>query len=93
MTTRELTREIERLNTIKEMISKMKKEADEIESNIKDLMNEEEVSEIVLDDYIVRYQDIESNRLDTAKFKREMNNVYISYLRTVSSKKFTITVC
>lgn len=56
---------------------------------IKHQMGEDEL--LTLEDYIVRYTKIESDRFAVKEFKEVHPKMYKAFLRTSSSRRFTIT--
>ena len=90
MSTREITYQIEALKEWEEMMEEAKAEADAIRDSIKQEMLERGTEELECGQYIVRYQTIVSNRFDSSAFKRTMPDVYKSFIRQGTSRRFSI---
>lgn len=54
-------------------------------------MTKKNVSELEVDVFTVRYTDCSSERFDTDSFKRTHEELYKQYLKTSSTKRFSIT--
>ena len=91
MSTSEITYQIEALKEWEEMMEEAKAEADAIRDSIKQEMLERGTEELECGQYIVRYQTIVSNRFDSSAFKRTMPDVYKSFIRQGTSRRFSIT--
>lgn len=92
MTQIALTHRIEELNEIEAMIEELKAEAENIKDVIKNEMTEQNLEEMIVGDYIVRWVDVLSSRFDTKRFKVEMGEkLYKNYCKEVASKRFTIS--
>ena len=90
MSTSEITYQIEALTEWEEMMEEAKAEADAIRDSIKQEMLERGTEELECGQYIVRYQTIVSNRFDSSAFKRTMPDVYKSFIRQGTSRRFSI---
>lgn len=92
MTQIALTHRIEELNEIEEMIEELKAQAENIKDVIKNEMTEQNLEEMIVGDYIVRWVDVLSSRFDTKRFKVEMGEkLYKNYCKEVASKRFSIS--
>ena len=65
-------------------------EADALRDAIKQHMLAEGTEELEAGQYMVRYQNIVSNRFDSSAFKKLMPDVYKSFIRQSTSKRFSI---
>ena len=92
MTQIALTHRIEELNELEEMIETLKAEAESIKDVIKNEMTEQNLEEMIVGDYIVRWVDVLSSRFDTKRFKQTMGeDVYKAFTKEVASKRFSIS--
>ena len=87
----ELLTKIELLNKYEAMMEELKAEADTIRNTIKAEMEAREVEELIAGQYIVRYTAVLSNRFDTTAFKKVMPEIYKTYTKQVSSRRFSIS--
>jgi predicted phage-related endonuclease len=73
---------------IQKMIDELQAKANAVKKSIIVDMGGAEVIEA--DIFTIRYQTIISNRLDTATFKKEHNDLYSEYLKESTAKRFTV---
>ncbi len=90
MANNELLDKIEEIKALEELIEEAKMEADTLRDSIKQLMLNENTEEMEVGQYMVRYQTIVSNKFDNSSFKRLMPDVYKSFIRQTTSKRFSI---
>ena len=90
MATNELLNKIEALNEWESLMEEAKAEADAIRDEIKQYMLSAETEELEVGQYMVRYQSIVSNRFDSSAFKKALPEVYKSFIRQSTSKRFSI---
>ena len=77
--------------TYEEIIDDAKAKVEALKDSIKQKMTDEDLSEIVTSNHVVRWIDVLSSRFDTKRFKEEMGeDAYNFYTKQVASKKFTI---
>lgn len=86
----EITKKIEELKALEELIEEAKAEAEALTDSIKQEMLERNVEEMEAGQYIVRWTAVLSQRFDTTSFKKVMPEVYKAYLKQVSSRRFSI---
>ena len=90
MSTIEITKKIEELKALEELIEEAKAEAEALTDSIKKEMLERNVEEMEAGQYIVRWTAVLSQRFDTTSFKKVMPEVYKAYIKQVSSRRFSI---
>ena len=91
MTNTLLLNKIEELNELEGMIEEIKAQAEAIKDDIKAEMNERNVDEMMVEDYIVKYIDVLTTRFDTKRFKEQLGEaIYNAFTKQVSSKRFSI---
>ena len=86
----EITKKIEELKALEELIEEAKAEAEALTDSIKQEMLERNVEEMEAGQYIVRWTAVLSQRFDTTSFKKVMPEVYKAYLKQVSSRRFSL---
>lgn len=64
--------------------------AESIKDSIKKEMDDRGVSELEVDEHIVRYRDVLTSVFDKTAFKKKYEELYSLYLKQVQSKKFAI---
>ena len=90
MATNELLNKIEALNEWEALMEEARAEAEAIRDSIKQEMLERGTEELEVGQYMVRYQSIVSNRFDSSAFKKALPEVYKSFIRQSTSKRFSI---
>ena len=92
MSNNEITAKIDALKALEDLIEEAKAEAETLRDSIKQEMLNRETEELTAGQYIVRWTPVLSQRFDSTAFKKVMPEVYRSYLKQVSSRRFTISV-
>ena len=90
MANNELLNKIEALNEWETLLEEAKAEAEAIRDELKAEMLQRNTEELECGQYILRYQTIVSNRFDNSAFKKLMPDVYKSFIRQSTSKRFSI---
>ncbi len=90
MATNELLNMINELNSWEALMEEARAEAEAIRDSIKQEMLERGTEELEVGQYMVRYQSIVSNRFDSSAFKKALPEVYKSFIRQSTSKRFSI---
>ena len=90
MATNELINKIEALNEWEALMEEARQEADAIRDSLKQELLNRNTEELEAGKYIIRYQSIVSNRFDSSAFKKLMPDVYKSFIRQSTSKRFSI---
>ena len=90
MANNELLNKIEALNEWEALLEEAKAEAEAIRDELKAEMLQRNTEELECGQYIIRYQSIVRNRFDSSAFKKLMPDVYKSFIRQSTSKRFSI---
>ena len=91
MTKKEMICVAEEIQELVAFAEEIKAEIETKQDILKNYMIENNLEVLDLDTYFVRYCQLISNRLDSNRMKRELPDLYKSYLKAVESKRFTIT--
>ena len=91
MANNELLNKIEALNEWEALMEEARAEADAIRDSLKQEMLMRGTEELEVGQYMVRYQSIVSNRFDSSAFKKALPEVYKSFIRQSTTKRFTIS--
>ncbi len=91
MANNELLNKIEALNEWEALMEEAKAEAEAIRDEIKQHMLTTDTEELEVGQYIVRYQTIVTNHFNSSAFKKALPDVYKSFIRQGTSKRFTIS--
>ena len=79
---------IEQLESIKADIKLLEERKNECENKLKQLLGEHEAGRI--DDVVVTWKNVTSNRIDTNRLKKEKPEIYEQYLKSSSYRRFEI---
>lgn len=86
----ELKKQIADYQSIAAQIADLEKAKEAIAEKIKKHMGENELEQI--DNIVIRYQTITSRRFDTKEFQKSHERLYKNFLKTSTTKRFSITV-
>lgn len=90
MSTTEIASKIEALKELEALIEEAKAEAEALRDEIKTEMLNRNTEEMEAGQYIVRWTPVLSQRFDSTAFKKVMPDIYKSFTKQVSSKRFSI---
>ena len=90
MATIEITSKIEALKELEALIEEAKAEAEALRDEIKTEMLNRNTEEMEAGQYIVRWTPVLSQRFDSTAFKKVMPDIYKSFTKQVSSRRFSI---
>ena len=91
MSKNEIITKIETIRELEDLIEEAKAEADALRDLIKQQMLAEGTEELEAGQYMVRYQSITRNNFDSSAFKKALPEVYKSFIRQSTTKRFTIS--
>ncbi|MBR6405893.1 MAG: hypothetical protein IKS18_06860 [Lachnospiraceae bacterium] len=91
MTKNEMIKKIEELMEWEQLLEEAKQQAETIRDEIKQTMLDRDTEELEVGAYIVRWTSVLSNRFDTTAFKKTYADLYKTYTKQVSSKRFCIS--
>ena len=90
MSINDLERRIEKMQEWEALAAEANAEAEALRDEIKAEMMERDTEELAAGRYIVRWTSVLSNRFDTTAFKKQYNDLYQSFTKQVSSKRFSV---
>lgn len=90
MSKNDIITKIDELNEWQALMEEAREMADSIRDELKAFMLANKAEEMECGQYILRYQTIVSNKLDSSAFKKMMPDVYKSFIRQSVSKRFSI---
>ena len=91
MSTIEITSKIDALKELEALIEEAKAEAETLRDEIKSEMLTRNTEEMEVGQYIVRWTSVLSQRFDSTAFKKVMPDVYKSFIKQTSSRRFSIS--
>ena len=87
----EITSKIEALKDLESLIEEAKAEAEALRDEIKTEMLNRNTEEMEAGQYIVRWTPVLSQRFDSTAFKKVMPDIYKSFTKQVSSRRFSVS--
>ena len=90
MSTVEIASKIESLKDLETLIEEAKAEAEALRDEIKAEMLSRNTEEMEAGQYIVRWTSVLTQRFDTTAFKKALPDLYKTYIKQVSSRRFSI---
>ena len=90
MSERQIENRIKKLQLIEAQQKELEAQADAIRSEIKAELEEKGQEELQTKNFIVRWKEVISNRLDGKALKAALPEIYAQYVKTSISKRFTI---
>lgn len=91
MSTNELIRTIEELQTLEQLIREAEAEAESLKDSIKAVMVEKGTEELEAGTHIIRYTTVLTQRFDSTSFKKKYEELYRAFTKQTTSKRFTIS--
>lgn len=90
MSTNIIEKKIAELKELEEMADELKAEIETIKDELKSVLVEQDVEELVVGTSIIRYTTVLSQRFDSTQLKKKLPEIYTAYLKQVTSKRFSI---
>ncbi len=91
MSTIEIASKIEALQEWEALAAEAAAEIEAIKDTIKRELDSRGVEELEAGQYIVRWTNVLSNRLDTTAMKKAVPQVYQAFVKQTASRRFTIS--
>lgn len=85
-----IEKKIAELKELETMSAELKAEIEAIKDELKSVLVEQNVEELIVGTSIIRYTTVLSQRLDSTQLKKKLPEIYTAYLKQVSSKRFSI---
>ena len=90
MSATELIKKIEALKELEALIREAERGVEELKEEIKEEMTKQNTEEIIVDRYIVRWTKVSTDRFDSKALKGALPDVYNMYIKTTTSRRFSI---
>lgn len=90
MSTDTIEKKVAELKELEEMADELKAEIETIKDELKSVLVERDVEELVVGTSIIRYTTVLSQRFDSTQLKKKLPEIYTAYLKQVTSKRFSI---
>lgn len=91
MTNRQIENRIRKIQTLEEQVKILQDQIDGLKDEIKISMESDDADEIRTGSFIVRWKEVISRRLDGTALKKALPDVWQTYSKDSSSRRFTIT--
>lgn len=91
MSINELESKCRKLQELKDFEVEVKAEIAAVENEIKAHMQERDAEELTAGQYIIRWATVLTNRFDTTAFKKALSDLYHTYTKQITSRRFTIS--
>lgn len=90
MTERMIENRVKKLSALEEQIAQLQEQADAIKGELKADLEEKDLDELKTKNFLIRWKEIVSSRLDGKALKAALPEIYSQYCRQTSSRRFTI---
>ncbi len=90
MNNQDLTKQVRELKELKLMQEELQAEITAIEDNIKAEMTEQNVTELTVDVFKIRWTPVKTNKFDTTAFKNKYSELYNQFIKVIETKRFSI---
>lgn len=90
MTERMIENRIKKLTELEEQITKLQEQADAIKGELKTEFEEKGIDELKTKNFLIRWKEIVSSRLDSKALKTALPDVYNQFVKQTSSRRFTV---
>ena len=90
MSTNQIASKIEALLEWEKIMEEAKEQAETLRDELKQEMIARNTEELTAGQYVVRWTSVLSQRFDSTAFKKTMPEVYRSFIKQVTSRRFSI---
>ena len=91
MSTIEIVSKIEALKEWEALAAEAAAQVESLKDELKQFMQEQGVEEYEAGTHIIRWTTVLSNRFDSTAFKKVMPDVYKTFIKQTTSRRFTIS--
>ena len=90
MTERKIENRIKKLKELEKQIADLEQEADAIRCELKEDMEEKGVDELTTKNFVIRWKEVITNRLDGKALKAALPEIYNQFVKPSTSRRFTV---
>lgn len=90
MTEKQIENRIKKLQIIEAKQKELEEQADTLKAEIKADMESKGVDELETKNFIIRWKEVISNRLDGKALKAALPEIYSQYCKASASRRFTV---
>lgn len=86
-----MLKKVKELKELEKQIAELQEEVDDIKAEIKLKLESNNLSEMQVDIFTIRYTAYTSQRFDSKTFKKDHEDLYNQYTKETKSKRFSIS--
>jgi len=86
-----MLKKIKELKTLEREIAELQEQADDIKAEMKLKLESNNLTEMQVDVFTIRFTPFTSQRFDTKQFKKDYSELYEQYTKETQSKRFSIS--
>ena len=90
MTEKKIENRIKKIKELEAQIAELEQQADVIRCELKEDMEEKGVDELTTKNFVIRWKEVVTNRLDGKALKNALPEIYNQYVKPSTSRRFTI---
>ena len=90
MTERQMANRVKKIKELEAQASEINKQIDALKAEIQAEMQEQEHLQAC--EFIINWAKVITNRLDTARIKKELPDIYNKYIKETQSRRFSISM-
>lgn len=90
MTERMIENRIKKLSELEEQILQLQGQAEAIKGELKADLEERGIDELKTTNFVIRWKEIASNRLDWKALKASFPDIYSQFVKETASRRFTV---
>ena len=91
MTNRQLDNRVKKIQALEEQIKELEAQADALRDEIKADLSDKGEDEHNTGSFIIRWKEVVSNRLDSKALKAALPDVFATFSKQSSSRRFTVS--
>ena len=90
MTEKKIENRIKKIKELEAQIAELEQQADMIRYELKEDMEEKGIDELTTKNFVIRWKEVITNRLDGKALKAALPEIYNQYVKPSTSRRFTI---
>jgi predicted phage-related endonuclease len=90
MNKQELVKKVRELKELQVMADELQAEINTLQDELKAELTSQNLTELQVDVFKIRYTPVTSNRFDTTAFKKVYSELYNQFTKVIESKRFSI---
>lgn len=90
MSTKDITAQVRKLKRLQAKAEELQSEINAIQNQLKAELEAQNTEELKAGEYKIRYTAVTNNRFDSKAFKAVYSELYNQFIKTTTSRRFTI---